>query len=627
MRGLFFFLISWGLVSANAQPLVAGYEYWFNNNSGARVRSSVTATTQATISFEASTSGLPTGVHLFHIRGFDTNGKFSPTLSQFFYKSPPTPQTNNLVAGYEYWFNNNSGARVRSTVTATTQATISFKASTSGLPTGVHLFHIRGFDTNGKFSPTLSQFFYKMPTVIAENPHIMAYQYWLNNNFGNAVLVGTPAQAVITLNEMVNLNDLPTGIHSFSIRFKDNRNTWSAPMVQFFYKIPLTNDQDSKIVAYQFWTNNNFGGAVLVNTSPQQQLVVSELFNISSLGSGMHSFSIRLKDNRGLWSSPISQFFYRIPQLQGLTSNQLTAYRYWFNHNEQDAVFVELEIPVQPLDLIKNFDLARQPKGQHSIHFQFRDAIGLWSQVTTDVITKNPLPIADFSYTLSQHCDSTTISFTDRSIDAVSYLWNFGDGKTSNQRQPVYAYKVGGTYTVSLKVADPTAGLDSTLTRQIIVPVRKVDTGVDQAGIVLTSRNANATYQWLDCNTNLSPVQGQTGRSFTPAVNGRYAVEVTQDGCKAVSDCFQIISVSIPEAGSGAVRLFPNPNTGQFTIDLGKYKSNVSISVFDQHGRKASETHSDFGREFVLNLRLAPGIYFLIITANGETSNLKFVVN
>ncbi len=35
-----------------------------------------------------------------------------------------------------------------------------------------------------------------------------------------------------------------------------------------------------------------------------------------------------------------------------------------------------------------------------------------------------------------------------------SYAWDFGDGKTSTNDQPSYAYKNTGTYTVSLKVTD-----------------------------------------------------------------------------------------------------------------------------------------------------------------------------
>lgn len=40
--------------------------------------------------------------------------------------------------------------------------------------------------------------------------------------------------------------------------------------------------------------------------------------------------------------------------------------------------------------------------------------------------------------------------------DAVTtYYWDFGNGQTSNQEKPTYAYPQGGTYTVKLKISNP----------------------------------------------------------------------------------------------------------------------------------------------------------------------------
>ncbi|HAJ99469.1 MAG TPA: hypothetical protein DCM62_05545 [Bacteroidales bacterium] len=271
--------------------------------------------------------------------------------------------------------------------------------------------------------------------------------------------------------------------------------------------------------------------------------------------------------------------------------------------------------------------MTRIPKGTYSIHFRFRDSRGLWSLVTHDVFIKNPLPIADFRHEIIQHCDSTVVSFTDRSVDGDRFLWNFGDGRTSALRNPRPTFHTAGTYRVSLTVTDTIILRDSTLIREIVVPVRKVDTGIREEGIVLTANALNATFQWVDCNNNYRPIPGQTGRSFTATVNGRFAVEVTQGGCVALSACYAIITVDVPEIDfAEKIRLFPNPNTGQFTIDLGEDKREVWITVFDQHGRKVEETYSDYGREFNLNLDLKPGIYFARIIANGKLETIRFVV-
>jgi len=43
-----------------------------------------------------------------------------------------------------------------------------------------------------------------------------------------------------------------------------------------------------------------------------------------------------------------------------------------------------------------------------------------------------------------------TVRFTDKSYNATSWLWDFGDGNTSTEQNPIYTYTKDGRYTVSL---------------------------------------------------------------------------------------------------------------------------------------------------------------------------------
>lgn len=60
---------------------------------------------------------------------------------------------------------------------------------------------------------------------------------------------------------------------------------------------------------------------------------------------------------------------------------------------------------------------------------------------------KEDPPKADFIYDI----DVLTVTFTNLSEKANSYEWNFGDGNTSTEENPVHVYTDGGTFTVSLK--------------------------------------------------------------------------------------------------------------------------------------------------------------------------------
>ena len=52
--------------------------------------------------------------------------------------------------------------------------------------------------------------------------------------------------------------------------------------------------------------------------------------------------------------------------------------------------------------------------------------------------------------------------FTNNSIGADEWHWDFGDGNTSTQLSPLHTYALPGSYTVSLVVRNHTSGCDFT---------------------------------------------------------------------------------------------------------------------------------------------------------------------
>ncbi len=65
------------------------------------------------------------------------------------------------------------------------------------------------------------------------------------------------------------------------------------------------------------------------------------------------------------------------------------------------------------------------------------------SPVTAAILT---LPTAGFNSSVSTY----TATFTNTSINSTVYAWNFGDGGTSTQPNPVHTYATSGTYNVRL---------------------------------------------------------------------------------------------------------------------------------------------------------------------------------
>ncbi len=76
----------------------------------------------------------------------------------------------------------------------------------------------------------------------------------------------------------------------------------------------------------------------------------------------------------------------------------------------------------------------------------------------TDYITVDTMVVEPFSWvTLIENCNFALVEFRPSPLDtleACSYLWNFGDGGLSTERTPVYPYVLAGYYNVSLTITN-----------------------------------------------------------------------------------------------------------------------------------------------------------------------------
>ncbi|MEN8229892.1 MAG: T9SS type A sorting domain-containing protein [Bacteroidota bacterium] len=86
------------------------------------------------------------------------------------------------------------------------------------------------------------------------------------------------------------------------------------------------------------------------------------------------------------------------------------------------------------------------------------------------VVSINPLPVPDFDYT----SDDLDVSFSNNSMDADSYYWEFGDGNTSVEMSPLHQFNSAGDYSVSLTASNGWC-VDSTITRMIQVTAVSVE--------------------------------------------------------------------------------------------------------------------------------------------------------
>ena len=70
----------------------------------------------------------------------------------------------------------------------------------------------------------------------------------------------------------------------------------------------------------------------------------------------------------------------------------------------------------------------------------------------TSCYKNEPIPTADFTFSGNNNFTiPCTVNFTNRSTNAFSYWWNFGNDTISTDTNPSFTYNVAGTYTVEFR--------------------------------------------------------------------------------------------------------------------------------------------------------------------------------
>jgi len=155
--------------------------------------------------------------------------------------------------------------------------------------------------------------------------------------------------------------------------------------------------------------------------------------------------------------------------------------------------------------------------------------------ITADIVL--PLPVAGFTANVSDGTAPLAVKFTDTSTGSpASWAWEFGDGATSSEKNPVHVYTAKGKYTVTLTAANGAGS--STKTEHNFISVKKPKPQhKPHAEFTATPRTGTAplTVQFTDTSTNdpdswrwhfgdLSDSSSDQNPSHTYTRPGRYTV-------------------------------------------------------------------------------------------------------
>lgn len=92
--------------------------------------------------------------------------------------------------------------------------------------------------------------------------------------------------------------------------------------------------------------------------------------------------------------------------------------------------------------------------GEYDVSLTIFSSLGDNTTSSEALILVFPFPTSDFEFSI----DGNTVSFQNTSLDANIFSWNFGDGFTSDEVNPVHTFATNGLYTVTLNAGNPFCG-------------------------------------------------------------------------------------------------------------------------------------------------------------------------
>ena len=195
-------------------------------------------------------------------------------------------------------------------------------------------------------------------------------EYWIDQQIDERQSLGlSPTE--------VDISQLSTGVHAVTVRVKDNNNLWSAPVTKHFVITPPSS-KATTISEREYWFDGHIGERKSLDNSVAT-------IDIPDLSMGVHSITLRVKDNNDLWSSVVTQYFL-VPQKT--TERNIVRYMYWIDDDIDNMVIAE----VAGSDRIINVEVGGLSEGKHTIYWRVGDSNGTWSQQVNNRLFNYVLP-------------------------------------------------------------------------------------------------------------------------------------------------------------------------------------------------------------------------------------------
>jgi hypothetical protein len=132
----------------------------------------------------------------------------------------------------------------------------------------------------------------------------------------------------------------------------------------------------------------------------------------------------------------------------------------------------------------------------------------------------------------------------------------------------------------------------------------------------VSAQHVSGTF--TQCNLPTTVITTYEGYTYTFSVECRTNNQVVLKVINAV--------LGIDENNLIKLSLYPNPSKGQFTIDMGKEYSNITVQVYNMLGEAISTSFYDSASKVHQEINSEAGIYFVKVNTDFNESKILRII-
>lgn len=659
------------------------YEYWFDSDYAGMTTVAVPNAQDVTILENIDASLLNNGLHTFHMRFKDAQQKWSSVTSKFFFKSETTVSASNSLTEYEYWFDSDYASAVATPIPNSVNVQTIEAIDATLLGNGLHTFHIRYLDEQGKWSSTKSKFFFKGTNDAVLGNNLTQYQFWFDADFASAVTTSFPAVTDIQTIESIDASALNNGLHVFNMRYMDEHGKWSSIKSKFFYHTDNVTTTPVLIAAYRHWFDSDFANNTQGIVSPAvADLNLVDVLDLTQIPHGEHVLHFQFQDDHGKWSSvttdTVQKISYPIAEFGTISTMICIGDQVVFDNSSIDGDTHVWDFGDSGSSLDSAGVHIYNTPGVFDVTLTVADTL---TGADSTIILSNYITVGNLANTsLTLNSNDSICPGEDVTIAAESgftYAWN-----TTESTESILVSAAGDYYVTITDILNPSCETLSDTVTITLNPEPFVDLGQDleQCGgvVILDANNPGDVYLWNDNSdqqalsvsatgeysvevTNMfgctssdttfvtinaiptidlgpdvvqinPPVQLDAGAGFTQYdwstletsqtiqvnSNGDYWVEITDaNGCVNSDTINVMFTLGIIEEIDVFFKAYPNPTMDKVTIQTSSFESELMLQLRDSNGKILFYDRMETEIIELDLTALPPGTYFIVFEKDG----------